>query len=269
MADGGSVPVVALDGSPAGLSHDGRTLVLIRPRERFPRASTRLAVFDAQGLRRLRTIVLDGDFSFDAISPDGATIYLIQYVSGGDPTKYLVRALDARTGRLHPEPVVDPDEPDEDMSGFALSRADSPDGRWAYTLYDGGGDHPFVHALDTVDRRAVCVDLPAELANGDPTQLRLTGSPGGERLTVMDGERALRQVDTRTFRVSAPVAAVVPAAATRAVARTPGRPPSSAPRCSASRSPSSARGGSRAAVYGSNKGVGVRRLRQSRESWSI
>ena len=33
-----SIPAVAYDGSPSGLAADGRTLVLINPRVRFPRA---------------------------------------------------------------------------------------------------------------------------------------------------------------------------------------------------------------------------------------
>jgi hypothetical protein len=66
-----SVPAVAYDGSPSGLSADGRTLVLISPRAHFPRASTTFAVIDAKRLRLRRHIRLRGDFSFDAISPDG------------------------------------------------------------------------------------------------------------------------------------------------------------------------------------------------------
>jgi HD domain len=87
-----TIPAVALDGSASGLSADGRTLVLIRPRTAFPRARTPLAVVDAQRLRVRRVIRLDGDFSFDALSPDGATMYLIEYTSPRDPTRYAVRA---------------------------------------------------------------------------------------------------------------------------------------------------------------------------------
>ena len=34
----------------------------------------------------------------------------------------------------------------EKMGGSPLTRATSLDGRWAYTLYDGAGRTPFVHA---------------------------------------------------------------------------------------------------------------------------
>jgi hypothetical protein len=45
-----TLPVVAYDGSAAGLSADGRTLVLLRPRIRFPRARTTLAVLETNPL---------------------------------------------------------------------------------------------------------------------------------------------------------------------------------------------------------------------------
>src|SRR3954453_17073332 len=37
-----TIPAVAYDGSASGLSGDGKTLVLIEPRQSFPRARTRL-----------------------------------------------------------------------------------------------------------------------------------------------------------------------------------------------------------------------------------
>jgi hypothetical protein len=75
-----TIPAVAYDASAGGLSADGKRLVLIEPRTRFPRARTKLLELDTTGLRLavLRTIDLDGDFSFDAISPRGAFAYLIQ-----------------------------------------------------------------------------------------------------------------------------------------------------------------------------------------------
>ena len=47
------------------------------------------------------------------------------------------------------------------MAGFPQTRATSPDGRWAYTLYEPAErDHPaFIHALDTKRGTAVCIDL--------------------------------------------------------------------------------------------------------------
>ena len=109
-------------------------------------------------MRLRRQIHLRGDFSFDAISPDGRIAYFIEYLSPRDVTAYAVRAYDMRARRLFQEPVVDPNEPDEDMSGVPLSRVSDGEGRWAYTLYSGH-EHPFVHALDTERRTAACIDL--------------------------------------------------------------------------------------------------------------
>lgn len=198
-----TVPAVAYDGTPGGLSADAKTLVLLQPRAQFPRARTRLAVLDARTLRTRRLVNLAGDFSFDAISPDGASLYFIHYLSRRDPTRYEVRAFDASRGRLLPEPVVDPRERGEEMRGNPLSRATSRDGRWAYTLYDGIGE-PFVHALDTVGRTARCIDLDA-LAGRDVNGARL--AIAGQTLTVRLRGRALAAVDVATFAVRGPATA--------------------------------------------------------------
>ena len=199
-----TIPAVAYDGSASGLSADGHTLVLIKPRIRFPRAETELIVLDAERLRPRALVRLRGDFSYDAVSPRGALLYLIQYVSPDDPTRYLVRAYDLRAGRLLAKPVVDPYEPGEDMRGSPLTRATSPDGRWAYTLYDGAGKTPFIHALDTTRITARCIDLDDVAPGTDLSQLRLHVGADGNTLTVANRLEALAVVDTRTFRVGAP-----------------------------------------------------------------
>ena len=200
------IPAVAHDVSASGLSAGGERLVLIRPRAHFPQSATRLAILDARNLRVDRVVTLRGDYSFDAISPDGRTLYLIEYLSRRDPTQYAVRAYDPETGRLS-KPIVDPREPGEDMSGFPITRATSPDGRWAYTLYDDG-DHPFVHALDTTGVTARCIDLPEGLAGflgrQPPEQVRLDVGAGGRTLTVVDANGPRAVIDTTTLRVSAP-----------------------------------------------------------------
>jgi hypothetical protein len=199
-----TIPAVAYDRSAGGLSADGRVLVLIQPRVQFPRARTTLAILDAR-LLRVRTILrLPGDFSFDAISPKGNLLYLIQYVSPRDPTRYVVRAYDTRHGRLLHEPVVDPHERGEKMRGNPLARAAGPGGRWAYTLYDGAGGTPFIHALDTSGRTARCIDLDALARNGYLWRLRLRLNENGSALAVRDGEETELVVNTRTFQVRAP-----------------------------------------------------------------
>jgi hypothetical protein len=198
-----TIPAVAYDGSAGGLSADGRTLVLIQPRASFPRAQTPLMVVDAQRLRTLQVVRLRGDFSFDAISPRGSLAYLIEYISPTDPTSYRVRAFNLGADRLLAQPVVDPREPGEKMGGSPLTRATSPNGRWAYTLYDGAGKTPFVHALDTSTRSARCIDLDA-LAGTDLSRLRLDVDAAADTLTVSSGQRPVVVIDTRSFRTGSP-----------------------------------------------------------------
>ena len=205
-----TVPAVALDGSASGLSGDGRTLALIRPRRRFPQARTTLAVLDTAPLRLRRVVSLHGDFSFDALSPDGRVLYLIHYLAPRDPTRYEVRAYDVPGGRLLPEPIVDPREADERMRGLPVTRLASPDGRWHYTLYDGAGGHPFIHALDTTGRTAACIDLHGLSGRRDIYDLRLA-LRGPRGLAVLAGAEPLALVDRTTFGVRRPEAPEAPA----------------------------------------------------------
>jgi hypothetical protein len=198
-----TIPAVAYDGSAGGLSSDGTTLVLIEPRTSFPRTTTRLLVLGTDKLAARRLVRLKGDFSFDAVSPDGSWLYLIHYVAPADPTRYLVQAYDLRRGRLLKAPIIDPHEPGQKMRGNPLSRAMSSNGRWAYTLYDGAGSTPFVHALDTVARSARCIDLDDIPSETDLWQLRLAIDAAGRQLTVRNRAAPLLLVDLRTLRVRA------------------------------------------------------------------
>jgi hypothetical protein len=228
------VPAVDYNGSGGGLSADGKTLVLSRfpfDSRVYPPKTTHLAVLDTDlrpqrhlgaGQRRppsvFSSIELRGHYAFDAISPDGSTIYLIHHfpnLTGPDYlTRYEVKAYDVESDRLLPEPIVDPEEPEERMEGLPLYRAMSPDGRWAYTLYDGNGKEPFVHALDTVAGRAVCIDLPqlTTLPRRFYYLLRLQVREGGRQIVLLrrvpgpQPTRALLSIDTHDFAVKRPTA---------------------------------------------------------------
>src|SRR5437763_14152541 len=178
-------PAVAYDGSTSGGSGDATKLVLIEAQTRVPVRTTRLLVMSALPLRVERRIALRGMYGFDAISPDGSTIYLVHYTAPRrDLTRYEVRALATTTGRLVPNPIVDPRKPDEKMTGNPVTRAMSLDGRWAYTLYAGADGTPFIHALDTAGRKAYCIDLDALAAQPDIFSLRLRVQRDGRRLAV-------------------------------------------------------------------------------------
>lgn len=145
-----------------GLSGDGRTLVLASSGQPFTTPS-RFLVVDLRHMRVLRTITLNGSFTFDALSPDASRMYLIQYAhsGSGDVSHYIVRDYDMRTSRLMPGKIADRSEDEKTMTGYAMTRTTSADGRWVYTLYQKPSGEPFVHALDTVRAAAYCIDLPA------------------------------------------------------------------------------------------------------------
>jgi hypothetical protein len=203
-----TIPAVAIDGSAGGLSGDGETLALIRPRPRpgVPRATTEFVVLDTERLQVRDSIRLDGDFSFDAISPDGRWMYLIEYVSPRDLTRYQVRRYDLERDRLEPGVIIDPETAEDVMAGYPLARATSSDGRWAYTLYSNYGRDfvPFVHALDTERARALCIDLPGLDGVRDLTALGLDPDPSGTGLIVTRRGDPAALIDTETFEATEP-----------------------------------------------------------------
>jgi hypothetical protein len=145
-----------------GLSRDGRTLVLASLGNPYA-SPTRFLVVDARRMKPVRTIRLNGTFSFDALSPDASRMYLIQYThaASNDLTHYIVRGYDLRTNRLLPGKIADRSEHEKSMAGTPVTRTTSAGGRWVYTLYQKPSGEPFIHALDTVGAAAYCIDLPA------------------------------------------------------------------------------------------------------------
>jgi hypothetical protein len=192
------IPMVAWNRSTGGLSRDGRNLVL--ESQRGPRWTTFVLV-DPVSMRVRTHVRLRGTFGFDALSPDGSVMYLIENL--GSPyaatQPYSVRAFNWDTLKLYPGAIVDRREPDEKMNGQPMARTGNAAG-WAYTLYMRPGQKPFVHALDTVHRRAFCVDLPWR--NSDnwiwTVKLRLSGTT----LALRRDGKVLARLDTKTLEVS-------------------------------------------------------------------
>ena len=202
-----SVPLVAYDASASGLSADGEVLILIRPRTGFPRETTEFAVLDTERLRLRDRLTLHGDFSFDAVSPDGGRMYLIRYLDPRDPTAYEVRAYDLERKRLLKAPIVDEDVAPVTMGGLPQTRAMDPDGRWAYTLYARIDGHhpPFIHALDTKTGDAACIDLDPGLVNPQRLyRMELAPSADGSTLEVIDRGEPVASVDLATNQAGPP-----------------------------------------------------------------
>ncbi len=194
------IPGVGYDGTTTGLSADGHTLVLAElPGNGVPR-TTRLLVADTPRLALRARIDLPGYSVVDAVSPNGRWLYLIHYAAS-NLGEYEVLAYDLVARHLLPNPIVDPHDRDEAMTGFPVTRVMSAGNRWAYTLYTRPSGNAFIHALDTAGRRAVCVDLPAS-ANAAIGNATLELGPGGLTIRVdADGSTAA-VVNTRTFAVT-------------------------------------------------------------------
>ncbi len=193
------IPLVTFGGKTGGLSRDGANLVLAT----WPGfATTSFLLVDAHTFQIRGRVRLHGSYSFDAISPDGSLMYLIQYL-GNDPNAiyqpYAVRAFNWNTLTLYPASIVDRREPDEKMTGRPMARTGSASG-WAYTLYSRTRKAPFVHALDTVHRRAFCVDLPWQHSGKWIASVRLRVRGG--TLELRRGGRAIARMDTKTLAVS-------------------------------------------------------------------
>jgi len=222
IARGGDVlwaePVAGSWGLPAvgtlspvvqGLSHDGKTLVLSVVDGRIDSSPSRFLVFDlSRGFEVRERITLPGYFSYDALSPDGSRLYLIQYVHGasGDTEHYLVRAYDLRTRRLLPEQIADRTQwqSSSTMDGTPVTRVTSADGRRVFTLYSNPSGKPFVHALDTVAATAHCINLPSSWADAVGRGLVTLSLRGGDGTLVIrrGGGRGL-DVSVGTWRMSA------------------------------------------------------------------
>jgi hypothetical protein len=196
------VPIVAWDGSTGGISADGRKLVLGSYGPLPGDAGvTRFVFLRAKTLRQVRVFKLPGSWAYDAISPDGSTIYLIEYLAAGSSPRYRVRSLDTSTGRVDSEAIADRREDEVLMRGQPVTRKTGLDGRWVYTLYARQKNEPFVHALDTVGRKAYCIDLPLRLRQLEQMALRLRLGRNGE-LQVRNGRTTVAVVDTEELEVT-------------------------------------------------------------------
>lgn len=195
------VPIVTYDGTTGGVSGDGRTLV-IASYGPLPgsRGTTRFLPLDTKTLKPGRAIELEGSWSYDAISPEGKRLYLIEHLAPAPSPRYRVRVFDLTAGRLLQHSVIDKAASEAIMRGEPATRATSSDGRWAYTLYARKKHAPFVHALDTARRQAYCIDLPLDLKRPEQMSLRLS-LRGDRTLEVRQGRETMAAVDTKTFVV--------------------------------------------------------------------
>jgi hypothetical protein len=176
----------------AAVSPDGRHVVL----SRRARAHTTLAVVDPRFAVRHR-LRLPGDVEVEAISPDAARLFLVEHL---DDRRYRVRTLDLRSlsaravrkrGELAP------------MTGYAWTAVASADGRWLLTLYvDTKRRSAFVHALDLVHARPLCIAVPSRGTERALRRYALKLSPDARTLFAANPALgAVAEIDLGRLRV--------------------------------------------------------------------
>ncbi len=192
------VPMLTYKGPGGGLFRDGSTFVL---QSTGYTANTTFQLVNAGDLAVRGTIALKGTFAFDALSPDGSTMYLIQHMTVDDLQHYVVRAYDLKAGALLPGKIADKTQKGWVMEGFPAARATTGDGRWVYTMYWNPNGFPFVHALDTVAGVAHCVGFAATSPSGALLDYKL-GVKGNKLMIRSRGGVLYRVIDRTTWRVT-------------------------------------------------------------------
>jgi hypothetical protein len=196
------LPVVGTAGVPDGLSGDGETLALANLADT---PVSRFAILRTDFAKPPELVDLPGDFEFDALSPDGSRLFVIEHLAGPDRSRYRVRFYDRGAGKLDPNVIVDKrDAWEKFMAGYPNTRVTGPGGTWVYTLYRNASHGPFVHALNAQDGYALCIDLPRGRGDDDRTARLWTlvgGSAGGRLYAVNSALGLVSEIDLEQFAV--------------------------------------------------------------------
>jgi DNA-binding beta-propeller fold protein YncE len=193
----------AIDGSwtLGGVSATGRFVALAAPGT----ARSKILVVDTSSGRR-QLITLRGRYDAEAVSPDGRAVYLIRWHG---TSAYSVKYYDLARSQLRPATLsmkgqyVAPV-----MTGSPAGSIATSDGRWLLTLYlNTKQGRAFVHALNLVDRNAVCIVLPGE--GSGLSALRsyaLAASPDGKiAYAANPALGVIAEVDLEGFGVEATI----------------------------------------------------------------
>lgn len=188
-------------GGAEGLSHDGKTLLLVDVVDKTQFRQTTFLVIDPIRMKILRSLQpylssctaasscgssRTAFLLTDGLSPDASELYAVAYtdVGSGLASPCLREyAFDIPAGQSVP---IRRDDPQDSPQGTAVGRSWSANGRWAYTLYQEPSGAWFIQALDTVGSAVHCISLPKNrgvnpvlsLGNDDRTiAVRSSGGP--------------------------------------------------------------------------------------------
>jgi murein peptide amidase A len=208
----------ALDREGTGLAAHAPVLVVSRygaPAHSALRRHTELAFLDTgpyrpHGPRPIRRATLPGDYTVQAISPDGHLVYLAHNLalSPRRGPRFTLAPYSVRARKLLP--ADDIRDNGEILSGSAIARTADAAGHRVFTLYMdplGRRGRVYVLALDTVDASLTEVELPQLRGTKNPLLLDLHLSPSGHLLTVrkrsarrwVHRERVVARIDLRSL----------------------------------------------------------------------
>ena len=207
--------------APAGFSPNGRWLVLVGDAG----AKSSFAIVDTSLVKLAAFAEVPGPFTYDAISDDGTSLYLIERITPEAARElpglnaaygYRVRVYDVPAARMSETLVVDvklaaqtdgnnaETRLDGIMSGIYQSSVPSRDGRWNFSFYYNPSRGPFIHVLHLDSRSAFCIlDLPP-VSGGFEKRLgwSLALTPSGKTLYAVNGPLGLVSViDATTLKV--------------------------------------------------------------------
>jgi YVTN family beta-propeller protein len=214
---------------PRVVAPNGWRVALAPPTGRRPdpyrpvgRERTTLVVADTGG-ERIRA-ELPGNVEPEAFSPDGNTLFVLEYLPPRAPDRYRVRRLDLATPRLEPlltrVKTVVPTGAEEEMRGEGRQAVYDPTRTMLFTLYTHQPDHlhtrelasgardahpdvhAFVHSLHLTEQWAYCIDLPPAFGRNPAAGHSIALSPDRSRLYVADAVGgSVAVIDTQTLTV--------------------------------------------------------------------
>lgn len=186
----------AIAAGSSGVSSSGDWVALQRP-------GTRILVIDAKRGKTAHDLELGGDFRVETVSTAGDFLFLQQNFVNGS---YAVRGYDLAAGQMLPGTLGRKGETVE-MQGLAGQVVASPDGGWLLTVYvNTATNTAFVHALNLIERIAICISLPP-CTKCAPEALKRWGlalAPDGRTLYAANPAiGSVATIDLPSYRVTA------------------------------------------------------------------
>lgn len=190
--------------APTGLSRSGALLTL----EAAPRPTgSGFAVVDTRN-DSVMTVSAPGEMTFDVVSDDGATLYLVEHKPDN---RYNVRLFDLGVGRLDEKPIGDLKQVEVStpanvarglMAGIYQASVDGRLSSWHFSLYSNPGRRPFIHALNVNGRYATCIlDLPVGAGPAAPGYWTVALAPSGKHLYATNAvEGTVTRYDADTLQ---------------------------------------------------------------------